>query len=64
MSSIDSINASIETARQQSLAAQAAREASYPSNGGGRNVGGTMGKNDFLMLLAMQLRYQNPLEPT
>ena len=28
-----------------------------------RNVGGTMGKNDFLMLLSAQLRYQNPLEP-
>ena len=28
-----------------------------------RNVGGEMGKNDFLMLLATQLRYQNPLEP-
>jgi flagellar basal-body rod modification protein FlgD len=28
-----------------------------------RNVDGVMGKNDFLMLLAAQLRYQNPLEP-
>ena len=28
-----------------------------------RNVGGQMGKNDFLMLLSAQLRYQNPLEP-
>ena len=28
-----------------------------------RNVGTMMGKNDFLMLLSAQLRYQNPLEP-
>jgi len=59
----DAVTKSLETARQQSLDARIAREASYPSNGSTRNVGGTMGKNDFLMLLAMQLRYQNPLEP-
>ena len=29
-----------------------------------RNVGGGMGKHDFLMLLVTQLRHQNPLEPT
>ena len=28
-----------------------------------RNVGGAMGKHDFLMLLVTQLRHQNPLEP-
>jgi flagellar basal-body rod modification protein FlgD len=28
-----------------------------------RNPNATMGKNDFLMLLSVQLRYQNPLEP-
>ena len=51
-----------ETSWQQMLDRQAAIAAST-AEGGGRNVGGTMGKNDFLMLLAMQLRYQNPLEP-
>ena len=30
----------------------------------GRNVGGNMGKNDFLMLLSAQLRHQDPLEPS
>ena len=52
-----------ETALQQSRDAQAAREASYRGEGG-RNVGDSMGKNEFLLLLATQLRYQNPLEPT
>ncbi|MCL2222858.1 MAG: hypothetical protein FWB92_11115 [Oscillospiraceae bacterium] len=30
----------------------------------GRNVGGNMGKNDFLMLLSAQLRHQDPLNPS
>ena len=52
-----------ETALQQARDAQAAREESY-RNENSRNVGGTLGKNDFLMLLSAQLRYQDPLEPT
>jgi len=50
-----------ETAWQQARDAQALREESY--SGSNRNVGGIMGKNDFLMLLATQLRYQDPLNP-
>jgi len=30
----------------------------------GRNVGGNMGKNDFLLLLSAQLRHQDPLNPS
>ncbi|MCL2046243.1 MAG: hypothetical protein FWG88_07640 [Oscillospiraceae bacterium] len=66
MSIPSAVEKSIETGRQQSLEAQLAREASYPSNavnGQTRNVGGTMGKHEFLLLLATQLRYQNPLDP-
>ena len=52
-----------DTAIQQAKDAQAAREAGYKDENN-RNVSGTLGKNDFLMLLAAQLRYQDPLEPT
>ena len=52
-----------ETAIQESRDIQARIQESI-ENRTGRNVGGTMGKNDFLKLLAAQLRYQNPLEPT
>ena len=51
-----------ETAWQQAQGARIAREQSY-IDGTNRNVGGTMGKNDFLMLLSTQLRYQDPLNP-
>jgi len=51
-----------ETAWQQARDAQALRESSY-AEGADRNVGGTMGKNDFLMLLSAQLRHQDPLNP-
>ena len=51
-----------ETAMQQARDAQALREESYA--GKNRNVGGEMGKNDFLLLLATQLRYQDPLNPS
>ena len=44
------------------LDAQRARKESA-EEGNSRNVGGVMGKNDFLMLLAAQLRHQDPLNP-
>ena len=48
-----------------SVAVQNAREtATAPKFETERNVGGAMGKHDFLMLLVTQLRHQNPLEPT
>jgi len=33
------------------------------ARGAERKTGGEMGKNDFLLLLAAQLRYQDPMEP-
>jgi len=33
------------------------------ASGPERNIGGVMGKHDFLMLLSAQLRHQDPLEP-
>ena len=50
-----------QTAWQQSLDRQQAIKDSIENPS--RNPGAAMGKNDFLMLLAAQLRYQNPLEP-
>jgi len=51
-----------QTAYQQMFDAQALRrESAEPGNN--RNVGGVMGKNDFLLLLSAQLRHQDPLNP-
>ena len=50
-----------QTAWQQ--ATDKAREVEESANGNNRNVGGMMGKNDFLMLLSAQLRFQDPLNP-
>lgn len=64
MASVSSIltEMNTQTALQQARDAEAARQASM--TGDGRNVGGTMGKTDFLMLLSAQLRFQDPLNPT
>ena len=51
-----------QTSLQKMLDAHQARKDST-QEGNGRNVGGVMGKNDFLMLLAAQLRHQDPLNP-
>jgi len=60
MAAIDSLtDLNTQTALQQARDAQAAREASVIN----RTTGGTLGKNDFLMLLSAQLRYQDPLNP-
>jgi len=48
-----------QTALQQSVN----RNRESDNNGNGRNVGGTMGKEDFLLLLSTQLRFQDPLNP-
>ena len=40
-----------------------AKDVEESSKGNGRNVGGEMGKNDFLLLLATQMRFQDPLNP-
>ena len=51
-----------QTAYQQMFDAQRMRrESAEPGNN--RNVGGVMGKNDFLLLLSAQLRHQDPLNP-
>jgi len=52
-----------ETAWQQARDAKQLREDSVKEDGPTRNVGSTMGKNDFLMLLSAQLRHQDPLNP-
>jgi len=60
MSTIDALRQlNTETALQQARDAQAMRAESVTN----RNVGSVMGKNDFLMLLSAQLRYQDPLNP-
>ena len=60
MSVIDTLTSmNTQTALEQARQAEQARQDSL----NGRNVGGTMGKHDFLMLLSAQLRFQDPLNP-
>lgn len=39
-------------------------ESSSKKNGSKKNVGNTMGQEQFLQLLVAQMQYQDPLEPT
>jgi len=63
MSALDAVRQmQNQTAWQKSQdAAQLRKDSIDPDNN--RNVGGVMGKNDFLMLLTAQLRHQDPLNP-
>jgi len=64
MSVLDAVrNLQNETEWQKSKELQQAIKDSL-NNSANRNTSGVMGKNDFLKLLAAQLRFQNPLEPT
>jgi len=62
MSTLDAVrNLQNQTAFMQ--ASNHAKAVEESSDGNGRNVGGNMGKNDFLLLLATQMRFQDPLNP-
>ena len=63
MSALDAVrHLQNQTAWQMSQDAAKMRADSVDPNIN-RNVGGIMGKNDFLMLLSAQLRHQDPLNP-
>jgi len=60
MSVIDAVrDLQNQTTRQE----RADHNRALDDGGNNRNVGGMMGKNDFLKLLSVQLRHQDPLNP-
>jgi len=62
--SVGSVNDLLSaTALLQANEAREARNDPDSRSNGDRNVGGMMGKHDFLMLLSAQLRHQDPLNP-
>ena len=62
MSALDAVR-DLQNQTAWTQASNHAKAIEDSSKNGGRNVGGNMGKDDFLLLLSTQLRFQDPLNP-